>query len=163
ASLTDCPEHGVGARPGWAAGSICLLLWSRQAVTLRCVKPFSLDVYNAIPRVGSMVLSPDGTRLVLTVQELSSDGTRFVTSLCELRTDGCAEPRRLTFSDKGESSPAFLTDGSLVFASARPDPMTRDDESEGRVWCLPANGGEARALLSVPGGVSGLTTARAAP
>ena len=127
------------------------------------MKPFSLDVYNAIPRVGSLVLSPDGARLVLTVQELSSDSTRFVTSLWELRTHGSEEPRRLTFSDKGESSPAFLPDGSLVFASARPDPIARDDESEGRVWCLPVNGGEARALLSVPGGVSDLTTARAAP
>ena len=126
------------------------------------MKPFSLDVYNAIPRVVSMVLSPDGTRLVLTVQEQSSDRTRFVTSLWELRTDGSTEPRRLTFSDKGESSPAFLPDGSLVFASARPDPITKDDESEGRVWRLPAGGGEARVLLSVPGGVSGLTTARAA-
>ena len=58
------------------------------------MKPFSLDVYNAIPRVVSMVLSPDGTRLVLTVQEQSSDRTRFVTSLWELRTDGSAEPRR---------------------------------------------------------------------
>ena len=34
------------------------------------VKPFSLAEYNAIPRVGSMVLSPDGARLVLTVQAL---------------------------------------------------------------------------------------------
>src|SRR5262249_31010395 len=33
---------------------------------------------------------------------------------------------------------------------------------EGRVRCLPGAGGEARVLLSVPGGVSGLTTARAA-
>src|SRR5215813_2676887 len=110
-----------------------------------------------------MVLSPDGSRLVLTVQEPSSDSTRFVTSLWEIRTHGSAEPRRLTFSDKGESSPAFLPDGSLVFASARPDPITRDDEPEGRVWCLPVDGGEARVLLSVPGGLSGLTSARAAP
>jgi len=126
------------------------------------VNPFSLDVYNAIPRVGDMILSPDGTRLVLTVQELSADSTRFVTSLWELRTDGSAQPRRLTFSDKGESNPAFLPDGSLVFGSARPDPTARDDESEGRVWSLPASGGEGRRLLSVSGGVSGLATAREA-
>src|SRR5438034_9895421 len=99
-----------------------------------------------------MVLSPDGARLVLTVQALAADGSRFVTSLWEQRADGLGAPRRLTFSDKGESSPAFLPDGSVVFASARPDPTARDDESEGRVWCLPPDGGEARPLLSVPAG-----------
>ena len=127
------------------------------------MNPFSLDVYNAIPRVGSMILSPDGSRLVLAVQELSADATRFVTSLWELRTDGAAQPRRLTFSGKGESSPAFLPDGSLVFASERLDPTIKDDEAEARVWCLPASGGEARPQLTVPGGVSALATARRAP
>ena len=127
------------------------------------VNPFSFDVYNAIPRVGSMILSPDGARLILTVQELSADGTRFVTSLWELRTDCSSQPRRLTFSGKGESSPAFLPDGSLLFASERLDPTTKDDEPDARVWCLPASGGEARPLLSVPGGVSAVATARGAP
>jgi dipeptidyl aminopeptidase/acylaminoacyl peptidase len=110
-----------------------------------------------------MVLSPDGGRLVLAVQELSPDGTRFVTSLWELRSDGRSDARRLTYSEKGEASPAFLPDGTLVFASARPDPTVKDDESEGGVWSLPAGAGEARRLLSVPAGVSGLATARSAP
>lgn len=124
--------------------------------------PFSLDVYNAIPRVGGLLLSPDGQRLVLSVQMLSPDGTRFVTSLWELAADSSSEPRRLTYSEKGEGSAAFLPDSSLVFSSARPDPTVKDDEGQGRLWRLPAGRGEAEPLLSVPGGVSGVTAARSA-
>jgi dipeptidyl aminopeptidase/acylaminoacyl peptidase len=110
-----------------------------------------------------MLLSPDGTRLVMPVQTLAPDGTRFVTSLWELPADGSAPPRRLTYSEKGEANPAFLPDGSLVFSSARSDPTVKDDEAEGRVWRLPADGGEARSLVAVPGGVEALETARRAP
>ena len=120
----------------------------------------SLENYNTLPRVSGLVLSPDGRRLVMTVQTLSADGTRFVSSLWEVPADGSLGPRRLTFSEKGEANPAFLHDGSLVFSSARPDPTVKEDEAEGRLWVLPAAGGEARPLLSVPGGIRAVATAR---
>ncbi|HET7421519.1 MAG TPA: S9 family peptidase [Candidatus Dormibacteraeota bacterium] len=122
----------------------------------------SLDGYNSIPRVGGMVLSPDGRRLVLTVQTLNADSTRFVTSLWEVPADGSRPPRRLTFSDKGEANPTFLADGSLVFTSGRTDPTVKEDEAESRLWVLPADGGEARPLLSVPGGIRAVAAARKA-
>jgi len=122
----------------------------------------SLDGYNAVPRVAGLLLSPDGKRLVMPVQTLAPDGTRFVTSLWEVPADGSAPPRRLTYSERGESQAAFLPDGSLVFASARPDPTIAGDEADGHVWVLPAGGGEARPLLAVPGGVDGLVAARGA-
>lgn len=122
----------------------------------------TLAEFNSIPRVTGMVLSPDGRRVVLTVQTLNADSTRFVTSLWEVTTDGERQPRRLTFSDKGEMNPAFLPDGSLVFVSGRSDPTVKEDEAESRLWLLPAAGGEARTLLSVPGGIRGLVAATAA-
>jgi WD40-like Beta Propeller Repeat len=124
------------------------------------VTNLSLANYNSIPRVASMVLSPDGRRVVLSVQTLSADSTRFVTSLWEVPSDGSAQPRRLTFSDKGESNPAFLPDGSLAFSSGRTDPTVKEDEAESRLWVLPAAGGEARPVLSVPGGIRALVAAR---
>jgi dipeptidyl aminopeptidase/acylaminoacyl peptidase len=122
----------------------------------------SLDGFNAIPRVGGLLLSPDGTRLVLPVQTLAPDGTRFATSLWGMPADGSAPARRLTYSERGESLAAFLPDGSLVFASGRPDPTLAGDESASHVWVLPAGGGEARPLLAVPGGVGALVAARGA-
>ena len=122
----------------------------------------SLANYNTIPRVASMVQSPDGRRLVLAVQTLSADSTRFVTSLWEVPSDGSSGPRRLTFSDKGEANPAFLPDGSLVFSSGRTDPTVKEDEAESRLWILPAAGGEARAVLSVAGGIRAIAVASGA-
>jgi dipeptidyl aminopeptidase/acylaminoacyl peptidase len=122
----------------------------------------SLDGYSAIPRVAGLVLSPSGDRVVLTVQTLNADSTKFITSLWEVPSDASAPPRRLTFSDKGESSPAFLPDGSLVFVSGRTDPTVKEDEAESRLWILPAAGGEARNVLTVPGGIRGVVTARSA-
>ncbi|HEX4214233.1 MAG TPA: S9 family peptidase [Candidatus Dormibacteraeota bacterium] len=127
------------------------------------VRGLTLDGYTAIPRVGGLILSPDGGRLVMTVQQLAADGKRYGTSLWELATGGEGRPRRLTYSEKGEGGAAFLPDGSLVFASARPDPTVKDDEAEGRLWVLPAGGGEARPLASISGGVGGVTAARSAP
>ena len=126
------------------------------------VTKLTLANYNSIPRVTGMVLSPDGRRAVLTVQTLNPDSTRFVTSLWEVTTDGEHEPRRLTFSEKGETSPSFLPDGSLVFVSGRTDPTVKEDEAESRLWLLHSGGGEARTLVSVPGGVRSLATARTA-
>jgi dipeptidyl aminopeptidase/acylaminoacyl peptidase len=126
------------------------------------MNPFSLATYHAIPRVTGLLLSPDGRRLVLPVQTLSPDGTRFVTSLWEMPADGSAPARRLTFSEKGEAQPAFLPDGSLVFASARTDPTVAKDEAQGHVWVLPAGAGEARPVLAVPGGVDALVAASGA-
>jgi dipeptidyl aminopeptidase/acylaminoacyl peptidase len=124
------------------------------------VTELTLAGYNSIPRVASMVLAPDGRRLVLVVQTLNADSTRFVTSLWEVASDGTKPPRRLTFSEKGEANPAFLPDGSLVFVSGRTDPTVKEDEAESRLFLLPADGGEARAILSVPGGIRAMAVAR---
>ena len=125
----------------------------------------TLDTYNRIPRVGSLILSPDGRRLVFTLQQLGDDASRFVTSLWEIDTGGAAPPRRLTRSADGESSPAFLPDGSLLFASRRPAADAGGagtGELESGLLMLPAGAGEARPLLTVKSTVDAVAAARAA-
>jgi dipeptidyl aminopeptidase/acylaminoacyl peptidase len=125
--------------------------------------PFSeLDAYNAIPRVGGLALSPDGTRLVTTVASLDEDGVRWVNALWEVDPAGERPAVRLTRSRKGETSPAFLPDGDLLFTSARPDPdaMETPDDAPAALWLLPARGGEARIVGTRGGGVGGVVVAR---
>ncbi|WP_431949901.1 alpha/beta fold hydrolase [Actinacidiphila sp. bgisy167] len=121
-----------------------------------------LATFLALPRVSSLALSPDGTRLVTAVQELSADGTRFVGALWEVDPAGQRPARRLTRSGRGESAPRFLPDGTLLFLSSRPvaDPGEgEEDKQEAALWSLPAGGGEASQLLARAGGIGEYTTA----
>ena len=93
-----------------------------------------LSEFMAIPRVGSIQLSPDGRWIAATVANLSSDKKKYVNSIWRIDPDGAA-PVRLTRSAEGESAQAFLPDGSLLFVSTRPDPAQASTEKpEQTVW-----------------------------
>ena len=131
--------------------------------------PFkSPTAFVSIPRIGDLVLSPSGDGLVASVAQLDDDGGTFVTSLWALDVAGPLPARRLTRSAKGESSAAFLPDGSLLFTSSRPrsadaganSSSDKDDADVASLWLLPAEGGDARVVASRPGGVVGVVTGR---
>ncbi|MFF4617989.1 S9 family peptidase [Nonomuraea jabiensis] len=114
--------------------------------------------YVAIPRVLSLKLSPDGSRLISTVQSLNPDGKSYGTALWAIPVDG--EPYRLTRSAKGESAAVFTAAGDVLFTSARPDPTVKDSSDEvPALWLLPRAGGEARQVASRPGGIGAVRTA----
>jgi dipeptidyl aminopeptidase/acylaminoacyl peptidase len=125
----------------------------------------SLDEYLALPRVSGLAVSPDGSRLVTTVAELNEKRTEYVSAVWEIDPAGRAPARRLTRGAKGESSPAFSADGDLLFVSSRPvadEPGGNKDKPSASLWRLPRAGGEAIEILTMPGGVSAVSTARAA-
>jgi dipeptidyl aminopeptidase/acylaminoacyl peptidase len=142
-----------------------------------------LGDYIAIPRLTSLRLAPDGSWLAATVQALGAEPKKFTTSIwrIDVRPQGAPEaatPVRLTRSARGESDPRFLPDGSLLFVSARREPESEQSRADGAaadgalsdgdrlksaLWVLPAAGGEACKLASLPGGVGKLAVATAAP
>ncbi len=128
------------------------------------MNPFEdLHAYQALPRVSGLALSPDGTRLVATVAALDPEATRFRPALWEIDPAGARPARRLTRGTTGESAPAFLPGGDLVFTSARPDPQAKDqpDDAPAALWRLPATG-EGTVVGTRPGGLAGPVVARTA-
>jgi dipeptidyl aminopeptidase/acylaminoacyl peptidase len=119
-----------------------------------------LDEFLALPRAAGLAVSPDGSRVVTSIAELSDKRTEFVSAIWELDPAGRRPARRLTRGAKGESAPAFTSDGDLLFVAARP--TEEDDKPPASLWRLPAAGGEAVEALALPGGVEGVRTARTA-
>ncbi|MET0995794.1 MAG: S9 family peptidase, partial [Mycobacterium sp.] len=123
--------------------------------------PFhDLDDYIALPRVSGLAVSPDGSRVVTTVAELNDKRTEYVTAVWEVDPAGQSPARRLTRGAKGESSPVFTADGDVLFVSVRP--TDDDDKPPAALWRLPAAGGEAVEVLTLPGGVDAVRTPREA-
>ncbi|HUB39349.1 MAG TPA: S9 family peptidase [Streptosporangiaceae bacterium] len=123
-----------------------------------------LGEYVAIPRVTALRLAPDGSWLAAVVQTVGGEAPKYLSSIWRIDTTGNRQPVRLTRSVEGEASPEFLSDGSLLFASKRPDPEAGKKDAEATkdkpaVWLLPAAGGEAYRVAAAGGGVAGLATA----
>lgn len=112
--------------------------------------------------MGGLRLSPDGTWLAGSVQVLSPDKKKYLSSIWRIpvSADG-GGARRLTRSAEGESAPEFLPDGSLLFTSKRADPESSEkpEDAKSALWLLPPDGGEARVVAALPGGVSAVETA----
>jgi dipeptidyl aminopeptidase/acylaminoacyl peptidase len=123
----------------------------------------NLDDYFALPRVSGLAVSPDGSRVVTTVAELNAKRTEYLSAIWELDPTGERSARRLTRGSTGESTPAFTADGDVLFVSARPSADGAGaDKPPPSLWRLPADGGEALEVLSMPGGVSAVRAARGA-
>jgi dipeptidyl aminopeptidase/acylaminoacyl peptidase len=121
----------------------------------------TLDDYLALPRVSGLAVSADGSRVVTTVAELNATRTEYVSAVWEVDPTGHRPARRLTHGANGESSPAFTVDGDLLFVSSRAA-ADNIDKPPASLWRLPADGGEAIEVLSMPGGVGVVRTARGA-
>ena len=140
--------------------AVCYEIRMSAAVKGLGVTPFhDIDTFLALPRVSGLAVSPDGSRVLTTVSQLNDKRTEFVGAIWELDPAGQQPARRITHGPKGESAPELTVDNDMLFLAVRPVP---DDDSPPRsLWRLPADGGEATEVLTLPAGVDSVLTARA--
>jgi len=113
------------------------------------------DLLAARPRLTDLVLAPDGTRLVVSVQTVDDEGTKYISTLWEVDPSGEREPRRVDGSVQGDFAPAFAADGRLVFLSDRENgiPDAKDDAGGVALWASSEHG-EPEQIAHHPGGIT---------
>ena len=131
---------------------------------------FDVDAFVSMPRLLNLHVSPDGSRLALTVHNVAADGKRFVGAIWEVHTSGDVPPRLLASPDNGATARGFLPDGSLLLTASpsdfeRPASEAADPDRSGvpradALYLLPVVGGEPRCILTPDAGVGEVLTAR---
>lgn len=116
-----------------------------------------LDDYLALPRATALVMSPDGTRLVLVQSVLDAEATGYTSALWEIDPAGESDARRLTHGTRGEANPTFTPSGDLLFTAKR-----GADDAPLSLWRLPVAGGEATQVATRAGGFASLLSAATA-
>lgn len=99
--------------------------------------------------VGSPRVSPDGKRVVYTVNDavMATDKSEFVTQIWLATADG-KENAQITFNEKSSTNPKWSPDGkSIAFTSNRKD-------NKNNLYLLRLSGGEAEPLTEVKTAVS---------
>lgn len=124
--------------------------------------PFhDLDEYVSLPRLTGLALSPDGRRLILSVNQLNVKRTGYDAVLWQLDPTGNLPPQQLTNPAPGEAI-VGLHGENLFFTAKREIPAAGDEppsETTTALWCLPSRG-EARVACQRDGGFEFMSTGR---
>ena len=111
-------------------------------------EPIAPDLIYQIKAVSDPDLSPDGTHLAFTVSWTDKESMEDRSQIQMVQISN-GEPVAFTQGTR-DANPRFSPDGrSLAF-------LRRDDKKRRQVWVMGAQGGEARQLTELPGGVTEL-------
>ncbi len=116
----------------------------RAADVAPALRPITPEDLWAIKRPGALDLSPDGARLVFTVQEFNLEKNNSQKHLWLLDT-ATGAARALTTAESSDSSPVWSPDGSRIAFTAK-----RGTDEQPSLYVLPASGGEAEKIVELP-------------
>jgi dipeptidyl aminopeptidase/acylaminoacyl peptidase len=153
-----------------AAAAALVLAAAAASAQSPAKRPMSIDDMMALKNVGGAAISPNGALVVYTVSGWEHPNANPVrgdsargdkheqrSHLWLVSTDGAQPPRQITFSERGESQPAWSPDGSMIaFVSAR-GAASGDEQPKGQIHLLRLDGGEGQKLTDVKEGVTGFS------
>ena len=131
--------------------AICLLLSSPLDAQEKAGRTF-VDAIEQ-PVLGDPQLSPDGKKLLFTIDKADWKANRRIGHIYRINADGTGQVQ-LTFGERGESSPRWSPDGKWIAFTTR-----RDADAHNQIYLLGVEGGEARRLTSHPTAPGTLTWA----
>jgi len=114
-------------------------------------RKLTLDDLWMVKEIGTIALSPDGSRVAYVVHTLDRAKNEPQSAIWLLHLDeqghAVGVPRRLTSGTKNDSEPTWSPDSRrLLFLS--------DREEKNQLWLIDTDGGEARKLTNMLHGVS---------
>lgn len=129
-----------------ATGLLLVVLLASTAVAQTAWDP---ELQLKLRAVGSPRVSPDGKKIVYTVNEavMTPDKSEYVTQIWMANLDS-KQSIQLTYGDKSSTNPKWSPDGNwIAFTSNR-------KENRNNLYLLSVNGGEAEPLTELKGSVS---------
>ncbi len=109
-------------------------------------RAFTIEDLYRVRGIEDLHVSPDGKTVLFTLQTSELAKAKRTKHVWLMDVDG-KNARQFTFGEKGESSPAFSSDGEwIAFISSR--------DGDDNLYVISASGGEARRLTNISTGVS---------
>ncbi len=109
-------------------------------------RPVTAEDLYKFKQITDLHLSPDGSRIVYSVQRVDREKEKRYTNLWMVNSEGRCVPRPFTVGEQNDTHPRWSPDGKVIaFIS------NRDDEKTPQLYLIPADGGEARKLTDLKG------------
>jgi dipeptidyl aminopeptidase/acylaminoacyl peptidase len=109
-------------------------------------KPFTPEDFHLIKEVSSPQLSPDGTKVVYTLQEVDRVANSYKRSLWQIDVNSGRSQQFTSGQTGNDFLPQWSADGRQVYFLS-----TRSGKVQ--IWAIAIDGGEARSLTSLKHGV----------